>query len=100
MAELEFHPAIEKDLKELQINQIVFQQIHETLQQAAKDPDVYSTHIRGLPKSFIKIKFRELRVVIWRSKTTTYVLKIFHRRQGYAKESLEKIMNLVRDYTG
>ncbi|MBI4438951.1 type II toxin-antitoxin system RelE/ParE family toxin [Candidatus Woesearchaeota archaeon] len=100
MAELEFHPSIEKDLKELQINQIVFQQIHETLQEATKNPDTYSSQIRGLPEGFRKIKFRELRIVLWKSKTTIYVLKIFHRRQGYTKESLEKIMKLVRDYTG
>ncbi|MBI2575523.1 hypothetical protein HYV82_06585 [Candidatus Woesearchaeota archaeon] len=97
---IEFHPDVANDLRELKINPVQLSQIRSTVIAESKDLDSYTSRIRGLPQQFRKLKFNGLRIVLWSSKSTVNVLRIFHRRQGYSKESLERLIRLVREYTG
>ena len=98
-SEIEFHPSVAKDMKELKVNPIQFSQINERIAIARKDLDAHTNKIRGMPSQFRKLKFADKRIVLWQSKGTLYVLKIFHRRQGYSRESLESLLSLIREYT-
>lgn len=97
---IEFHPSVANDLRELKVNPVQLSQIRDKVIAASKDLDSYTGRIRGLPQQFRKLKFNEFRIVLWTGKSTVHVLRIFHRRQGYSKESLERLVELVREYTG
>ena len=98
-SKIEFHPAFAQDLKELKVNQIEFSEIRKKVEADASYMESYAKRLRGLPAQFRKLNVRDKRVVLWHSRDRVYVLKIFHRRQGYSKDSLVKILKLIREYT-
>jgi len=98
-ANIEFHPSVAHDIRELKINPVEFSYIRDKIASACEDFDEHTSRIRSMPIQFGKLKFGDKRIILWKGKGTLYVLKIFHRRQGYSKESLERIIRLVREYT-
>ena len=94
-----FHPSFVQGLKEVKVNQVQFSELMKKIEAAASDVEAYTQRLRGLPAQFRKLNFLDTRVVLWHSKNTLYVLRIFHRRQGYSKESFENLLKLIREYT-
>ena len=97
---IELHPEIINNIKELKISQIEFSHIKEKIILAGRDIEFSTARLRGLPSQFRKLKHGDKRIILWVSKSTIYVIKMFHRKKGYSEKSLRELLDLVRNYTG
>ncbi|MBI3051391.1 hypothetical protein HYY74_02945 [Candidatus Woesearchaeota archaeon] len=100
MSKVEFHPGIAQAVRELKINPVRLRQMYNLIVEAVSDLETSTKRLRGLPDQFRKLRFGDKRIVLWQSKDTVYVIRIFHRREGYSKKSLERLLTLVRELTG
>ncbi len=97
---VEFHPEIARNIRELKIDPVKFRVMFEKIKEASADLPGLTYRIRGLPEQFRKLRFEDKRVILWLSSETVYVVRIFHRREGYSKQSLHRLLRLVKDFTG